>query len=166
MTDYNRFVFDEIRRIGQAWLDTNPQTQIDVPQMFEKIGEMSWRRLIDDKSMRQIFTEIGVNPAEYGEVPLPIPPIPPPATGLNVWPRIGLSIAGLIVNSKCNIPETVHIYQNIGVQVTRINLLSALWPDVDTLPFTKLANGKWDLYEWNQEYFDRLVEVRDRMNAA
>lgn len=167
-TTYDKFVFDEIRRIGKAWKDKNPNTPSDPEFWFEKIGEMSWRRLVDDKSVRQILLEIGVNPDDYGEGPAPLPPIPvpPPSSELNVWPRVGLSIAGLMVGSAHNIPETVRIYQDLGVQVTRVNLLSALWPGVDTLPFTKLANGKWDLYQWNQVYFDRLIEVRDRMNSA
>ena len=165
--NYDKFVFDEIRRIGQAWKDTNSGDH-EIEALFEKIGEMSWRRLVDEKSVRQILLEIGVKPEDYGEGPSPLPPIPipPPATDLNQWPRIGLSIASLIVNSNHNLVETIKIYQDLGVQVTRVNLLSALWPGVDTLPFTRLANGKWDLYAWNSTYFDRLVEVRDRMNAA
>lgn len=81
MPTYNAFVFDEIRRIGQAWVDTNPLPEpVDVKFLFEKIGEMSWRRLVDNKPMRQIFEEIGVKPEDYGEPELPpAPPAPPPA---------------------------------------------------------------------------------------
>lgn len=81
MTTYHDFVFDEIRRIGQAWLDTNPQPEpLNVQFLFEKIGDMSWRRLVDTKPMRQIFEEIGVKPEDYGEPELPPPPpVPPPA---------------------------------------------------------------------------------------
>jgi hypothetical protein len=85
---------------------------------------------------------------------------------LTTYPRIGMSIAGLLVCSEANIPETVKIFADCGVQSTRINLLSALWPQADTFPYTRLADGQWDLYRWNQRYFDRLTDLRDRMNAA
>lgn len=72
MAEYHSFVFNEIRTIGRAWLDTNPQPDpVNVEFLFEKIGEMSWRRLVDNKPIRQILTEIGVNPDDY------IPPTPP-----------------------------------------------------------------------------------------
>lgn len=74
--NYTEFVFDEIRTIGRAWLDTNPQPDpINVEFLYEKIGEMSWRRLKDNKSVRQILMEIGVDPNDY------LPP-PPPQTGM------------------------------------------------------------------------------------
>lgn len=61
---YNDFVFGQIRTIGRAWLATNPGDH-DVEQLFEKIGEMSWRALVDEKSLRTILQEIGVNPDDY-----------------------------------------------------------------------------------------------------
>ncbi len=86
------------------------------------------------------------------------PVVPPP------W--LGMSIASLIVARACNIRETVNIYQDCGVQLTRVNLLSALWPEVNVLPHRQRSNGQWDLIDWNAEYFDRLSEVRDRCNQA
>jgi hypothetical protein len=167
---YDAFVFEEIRAIGRAWTDTNPGHH-DNEQLFEKIGEMSWRRLIDNKPVWQIMEEIGVDGADYG-YPKPVtPPIPPvDPVGLNVWPRIGMSIASLIVARACNIAETVKIYHDCGVQLTRVNLLSALWDNeygkVDVLPYRQRPDGTWDLTDWNPEYFDRLSEVRDRCNSA
>ena len=85
MADYHQFVFDEIRRIGRAWLDVNPQPEpVDQEFMFEKIGEMSWRRLVDNKPMRQIFTEIGVNPDDYLDTPSPPPPPPDELSRLHI----------------------------------------------------------------------------------
>ena len=75
MTTYDKFVFDEIRRIGKAWTDKNPGDH-DNEFLFEKIGEMSWRRLVDQKTMKTIFEEIGVDPVDYGEVPVPISQTP------------------------------------------------------------------------------------------
>lgn len=90
----------------------------------------------------------------------------PPATGLDRWPRAGMSIAALVVASACNIEETVKRYVDAGVTLTRVNLLSALWNGVDVLPYRQQADGLWNLYDWNPQYFDRLAEVRERMNAA
>lgn len=90
----------------------------------------------------------------------------PPNEDLLRWPRDGMSIAGLIVNSAANIPETVARFVDAGVALTRVNLLSALWPGVDVLPYRRRADGLWDLYDWNSQYFDRLFEVRERMNQA
>lgn len=73
---YQAFVFDEIRRIGRAWYAANPDTdRSDMEFMFEKIGEMCWRRLVDEKPMRQIFQEIGVNPDDYAAIPPAQPPV-------------------------------------------------------------------------------------------
>jgi hypothetical protein len=85
---------------------------------------------------------------------------------LKTFPRMGMSIANLIVNSSCHIAETICIFADCGVQTTRVNLLSALWPGVDVLPYRRRADGLWDLYDWNPEYFDRLSEVRDCCNYA
>lgn len=89
-----------------------------------------------------------------------------PTGDLLTYPRHGMSIAGLLVSSAANIPETVRIFRDCGVQSTRINLLSALWPQTDTLPFTRRSDGLWDLTAWNPRYFNRLTEIRERMNAA
>jgi hypothetical protein len=99
-----------------------------------------------------------------GAAPIPIPT--PPPDSLLRWPRVGLSIAPLIVATAHNIPETVKKLVDAGANLTRINLLSALWPGVDCLPYLQEANGTWDLLRWNQRYFDRLAEVRERMNQA
>ena len=74
MPTYDDFVFAEIRAIGRAWKDANPDTPDDPEFWFEKIGEMAWRRLIDKKEMWRIFEEIGVNGADYG---YPKPETPP-----------------------------------------------------------------------------------------
>lgn len=95
----------------------------------------------------------------------PQPP-QPPSDELLTWPRAGMSIASLIVASACNIAETVRRFEDAGVGLTRINLLSALWPGVDCMPFLQAANGTWDLERWNARYFDRLAETRERMNQA
>lgn len=89
MPTYNDFVFDEIRTIGRAWRAKNPDSfPAELPDgvvehLFEKIGEMSWRRLVGEatmttggKSMRTILQEIGVNPDVY------LPPEPPVGPGL------------------------------------------------------------------------------------
>ena len=177
MPTYDKFVFDEIRRIGQAWFDKNPQdwmanlTDDNKKFLFEKVGEMCWRRLVpifltnpdQGKSMRQIFEEIGVNPEDYGELPNPIPPTPNPS--LTKYPRYGMSIAGLLVGTKHDIKETLKRFVDAGANSTRINLLSALWNSVDCLPFMSL-NGKWDLYFWNNQYFERLQEIKESFNSA
>jgi hypothetical protein len=85
---------------------------------------------------------------------------------LRTWPRHGMSIASLIVASAHDIRETVRRFEDCGVQLTRINLLSALWSGVDTLPYVRAADGRWDLYRWNPRFFARLDETRERMNAA
>ena len=93
-------------------------------------------------------------------------PIPPTNPDLAVWPRVGMSIASLIVARDCNIAESIRIFADCGVQLTRVNLLSALWDGVNVLPYRQRPNGQWDLTDWNPEYFDRLSEVRDRANSA
>ena len=170
MPTYDKFVFDEIRRIGQAWFDKNPQdwmanlTDDNKKFLFEKIGEMSWRRLVDNKSMKTIFEEIGVNPQDYGEVDIEIPPVD--SSTLITYPRYGMSIAGLLVGTKHDIKETLKRFVDAGANSTRINLLSALWNGVDCLPFNREPNGLWNLYFWNDQYFERLQEIKESFNSA
>lgn len=85
---------------------------------------------------------------------------------LAFWPRMGMSIASLIVTRACNIAETIRTFADCGVQITRVNLLSALWPGVNVLPYRQRPDGLWDLYDWNSEYLDRVSEVRERCNSA
>lgn len=74
LPNYQTFVFGEIRKIGRAWYDANPSADLsDLEQTFEKVGEMAWRRLVDSKPLRQIFEEIGINPADY--LGPPVPPV-------------------------------------------------------------------------------------------
>lgn len=86
-----------------------------------------------------------------------------PAT-LEGWPRCGMSIAGILVSSAADIPETVYRFADCGVQLSRVNLLSALWPQTDTLPYRRRSDGLWDLYDWNPIYFDRLDDMVYRFN--
>lgn len=166
MIEYDKFVFDEIRRIGRAWRHKNPDSfpselsDDQIEHIFEKIGDMSYRRLEDGKSVKTILEEIGVSPADYGE----IDPIPTPGD-LTKYPRYGLSIAALLVNTKHDIIETVKRFVDAGANSTRINLLSALWPGVDCLPFNHFYDGFWDLFDWNNQYFERLAEIKERINS-
>jgi hypothetical protein len=85
--DYGKFVFDEIRRIGRAWRHKNPESfpkelsDDQVEHLFEKIGDMAWRRLVDKKPVRRVLEEIGVDPVDYGE---PGPPAPGQIAKLSV----------------------------------------------------------------------------------
>lgn len=164
--DYNKFVFDEIRRIGKAFTDQNPGYGTnDIELLFEKIGEQSWRRLVDKKSMHQIFSEMGVDPIKYGEL---IPEIIEPVKQgeLIKYPRYGLSVAGLVMNRKHDIKATVEKLLEAGANATRINIFGAVRGEDSVQPFNKHPDGLWDLYDWNHEYYERLMETKERMNNA
>lgn len=99
----------------------------------------------------------------------PVPPDPPgpiDEAKLKVWPRYGMSIAGIIVGSDHDIDGTVNKFIDAGVKLTRINLLSALWNGVDILPYRQTADGRWDLYDWNPAFFERVEYIRDKFNSA
>lgn len=77
---YDAFVFDEIRRIGRAWYAANPSADpLDIEQTFEKVGDMAWRRLVDQKSLRKVIEEIcagsALNPEDYLPPPPPVPSV-------------------------------------------------------------------------------------------
>ena len=97
------------------------------------------------------------------------PTLPANEAELRQMPRLGMSIAALVVCSRCNIPETVKRFVDAGVRATRINLTSALWVSpsiIDCLPFKQQLDGVWDLDNWNAEYDARIAETKERMNAA
>ncbi len=113
---------------------------------------------------RLVLMRLAVDPIPPIVVVPPIPPVP--AHDFARRPRYGMSIASLIVNSAHNIAETTKRFEDAGVQWTRVNLLSALWAGVDVLPFKRGLGGVWQLSQPEAQYYDRLAEVRDRMNAA
>jgi hypothetical protein len=83
------------------------------------------------------------------------------------WPRYGMSISGFVLNPRHQVEEIVKIYQEAGVTLTRINLLATSWVNpANYMPFTRVGENLWDLYKWDQRYFDRLELVRDLMNEA
>lgn len=76
-TTYQKFVFDEMPTIMLAWLQMNPQPAADSDEaivrfLAEKIGDMAWRRLADEKSMDKIV---------YDEIGLERPPVVPAEPG-------------------------------------------------------------------------------------
>jgi len=166
MADYNKFVFDEIRRIGKAWVDKNGDGSgvYDIEQLFEKIGEMSWRRLVDSKTVKQILNEIGVNPADYGEDISVIEN--PNFKPLNQHPRVGMTIAGILTGVNHDIDETLKRFIDCGVQYSSINLINASRSGNGVFPFKKLPDGKWDLFDWDNRYFERLLEIKEKFNKA
>jgi hypothetical protein len=86
---------------------------------------------------------------------------------LKTRPRAGMSLATLIHNPKHNLKEIVRIFNGCGVNWTRINLCSASWTNPTSyMPFEQITGGRWDLFQWDNRYWDRLIEVRERMNAA
>lgn len=165
---YTEFVFEEIRALGRAWASVNAPFA-DIEQMYEKIGELSWRRLIDQKPMWQIFEEIGVDGADYGYPKPTVPPVsgPPTDPRLIHRPRWGMNISGLLVHSAANIPETLKRFVDAGVELTDVNWLSALWPTgVDCLPFVMPPAGQpFNLFDWNSQFFERAHEIRESFNA-
>lgn len=162
MADYNKFVFDEIRRIGKAYTEHNHVS--DIEQLFEKVGEMSWRRLVDGKSVKTILTEIGVNPADYGEIDSPI--TNPNFKPLDQYPRFGMTIAGLLTGVNHDIDETLKRFIDCGVNYSSINLINASRSGNGVFPFKQLSDGKWDLFDWDERYFERLIEIREKFNKA
>lgn len=90
---------------------------------------------------------------------------------LRTWPRVGIEITGLVLNPRHNLAEIVRIYQDCGVTLTRVNLLATGWMNpANTMPFRwpggALGDHRWNLFDWNPQYFDRLQDVQERMNAA
>ena len=166
MADYTKFVFDEIRRIGKAWTDKNGDGTgvYDIEQLFEKIGEMSWRRLVDNKTVRTILQEIGVNPADYGEDISVIEN--PNFKPLNEHPRFGMTIAGILIGHNHDIDETLKRFIDCGVNYSSINLINADRSGTGIHPFTRLPDGKWDLFKWDNRYFERLIEIKEKFNKA
>ena len=88
---------------------------------------------------------------------------------LKVYPRLGCSIASIVLKREYPIREIAKIYADCGVQFTSVNLLSAEWPSMvhqHVRPFLPAnAEGIYDLYAWNPEHLDRIAACRDEMNS-
>lgn len=95
-------------------------------------------------------------------------PIIDPAT-LTRYPRLGCSIASIVLKRTYPIREIARIYADCGVSFTTVNLLSAEWPSMKPIhvrPFLPVPDGQpWDLYAWNSEHIERIHECREEMNA-
>lgn len=104
-------------------------------------------------------------------------PTPTPGAGgqhdddaLRLMPRpLGCSIASLVVNRGYDIERVADIYGECGVGLTTVNLLSAEWRDLAAQhvhPFvTPPAGQRYNLYQWNPEYIERVHHVREAMNS-
>jgi hypothetical protein len=88
---------------------------------------------------------------------------------LRTWPRLGCSIASIVLKREYPIRQIAQIYADCGVQFTSVNLLSAEWPSMvhqHVRPFLPAHEvGKYDLYRWNPEHFDRVQECQEEMNG-
>ncbi len=138
-TPYEKFVFDEIRRIGRAWRSQNPHefpqglSEEDAVHLFEKIGDMSWRRLADKKPMRQIMEEIGVNPGDFLD-PEPVPTFSRPIGGVQLinravhdargpWNALGASLfwgGWGYLNDRERLDRNLAWLKNAGVDYVRV----------------------------------------------
>lgn len=101
-------------------------------------------------------------------IPKPVVPVINYAA-LKTYPRVGCSIAALVVRRDYPIEEVAQIYADCGVTFTTVNLLSAEWPTMvhkHVRPFLPAnSDGVYDLYAWNAEHFERLDECREAMNS-
>ena len=162
---YDQFVFQDSRMYARAYLQMNPDMFVgDIEHSWEKCSDFLWRAIVDGKSQRQILTEIGVNPDDYLEVdnsPITNPNFKP----LDQHPRVGMTIAGLI-GVHHDINETLKRFIDCGVQYSSVNLLSADRGGDGPHPFTQLPDGRWDLYKWDELYFERLLEIKEKFNKA
>jgi len=99
-----------------------------------------------------------------GRVKRPIDP-----ASLRAYPRLGCSIASIVLKRTYPIREIASIYADCGVGFTTVNLLSAEWPSMKPIhvrSFLPVPDGQpWDLTAWNAEHFDRIDECRDEMNS-
>lgn len=97
----------------------------------------------------------------------PLPPID--LAKLKTYPRLGCSIASLVVNRQYPIREVAKAYADCGVTFTTVNLLSAEWPTLvpyHARPFLPAnGHGQYDLYAWNPEHVERIQECAEEMNA-
>jgi hypothetical protein len=86
-------------------------------------------------------------------------------------PRVGVSIATALLDRRYDIDAWAKIIGKyfFGRGWTRINLMSAEWPDNAAYmvwPFKKRSDGQFDLYDWNPAFWhDRLPRFMDAHNA-
>jgi hypothetical protein len=91
-----------------------------------------------------------------------------PSGDLTSWPRRGASLYSLVTDSAWDYVAFADILADCGMNLTRCCALTADWIEqrADIVwPFKKLSDGRWDLFDWQPAYFDRLTRVVAAMNA-
>src|SRR5688500_10898023 len=84
---------------------------------------------------------------------------------LRRWPRHGMNISGMLVNTQANIRETIRRFADCGVELMDVNWYSSLWPGVDCLPWKMPAPGQpFNLDDWDPRFFDRAQEIVETAN--
>ena len=112
----------------------------------------------DKKEAWEEFSRIALE----SEIPLGRPELDTPH-------RIGCSVANIFMANHYDYKRYANMLGDNRIDLTGINLTSAHWPDMaeekGTYPHVKLANGQWDLHNFNQQYIEKLADVISAFHA-
>jgi hypothetical protein len=95
--------------------------------------------------------------------------VAPSGGDLTAWPRRGATIAQSLLDTRWDYEAWAAMLGSIfaGRGLTQVNILSAEWPDNVPhfeRPFVKLADGRFDLRQRNEKFYDRLPRYVEAMN--
>ena len=144
------------KQIERAYQETHGR-----PPAITDIAHNIWRLLKEGWTIDAVIRDIrGVTPEPE---PNPSFPVPPSGIDLTSWSRRhGCSHAAGLLDSRWDYKAFAPLMAGIfgGKWQTRVNVLSASWAESSphfVWPFTKLPDGRFDLYRWNPAFFeDRL----------
>jgi hypothetical protein len=90
--------------------------------------------------------------------------VPVGNTELDTFPRIGTSVASIFMKNAYDYKKFGRQLEHNKMDYTGINCLSAQWPSMvgeqGTWPHVTPPNNEpWDLFNFNQEYLDKLYDV-------
>lgn len=132
----------------------------------------------EEKSIAWVLWDIGdrqgpePGTAPPGPGPVPIQPV---GVDLNAWPRRGASHAAGLLDTRWDYRGFAQMMGGIfgGRWTTRVNVTSASWRESSphfAWPFTRLDDGRFDLYRWNPAFFEdrlpRFIETTNRYGGV
>lgn len=157
-------VYGTNAKVRALYADANRQPDAQYPvwiarTVYDYCAGMSWAAS-EAKHLDELRAALGI--------PIPVPPVE------DTWPRLGLSYYTSATDPRLDIPGFAARLRDAGADYTRVWLIDAWAVSASGgtgcydgwLPWRRASDGRFDLWDINPTYFDRLRFYVEQLNAV